>query len=259
MNTIHVAVDFSILLHSNYHVLKKIGEPTGKGLAEMCLSSINKLVMDISLRFKRRSEIYVCTDTGDSWRKTLCVGYKSKRVPNDDFLECAYEARSIVAKDFNILEMDGMEADDWGYLMAYYKQPCVLVSNDNDWKQMVLSDDVVYFKFRTKDFYTSMDINPMYEAFEKLVLGCPGDEIPRLLPKGVRRTEVAQMYDRLETLVGPFISYTKAAKMAIADHGYTVDLKRFIINYMVANYSVDTIKKQFESKWNKIESQLRIS
>lgn len=87
-------------------------------------------------------------DAKDStkYRKDLDEKYKSNRTPNWDVIN----AKTVILKllkDLNIfnLEVEGLEADDIGYLMSrMYDNPLLFVTEDVDWYSYITERNYVY-------------------------------------------------------------------------------------------------------------------
>lgn len=243
----NVLIDFSILFYGNAGILQKIsGGLDEERLASMIAVSIDK-ISSTAMDYGRTTAPILCCDNGESWRKKVFPGYKSNRTYSDiSVIRDKMVERFKI--DYDVLSYPEMEADDWAFLISSLsEQSSFLVTNDEDWKQFIKPGSI-YFHFKTKKVLKFGDINPKYEAFYKLVKGCPTDYISSSVPKGTKRVLLDQVYLRCINLdVEQIFNVAQ-------DFGININLDQLKINKQIATYNIDVLK-QFVSM-SKIEDDL---
>jgi hypothetical protein len=178
-------IDMSILINANWYVMQKytyVDDITPEALASKVDSNINTICDKLSDLGYNINEIIMCCDYGESWRKALIPGYKASRTDRPDFRELKQGVEAILANKYEMLKAEGVEADDWAYITTYARSEdnIMLVSADEDYKQMVRRTNIAYYNTREKALYTFDDIDYELEVYKKLLNGCPTDEIPSL-------------------------------------------------------------------------------
>lgn len=250
-----IIVDLSILLYSNYFIIKKdmqAGRLTGYDLAKMVNISVNKLKREMT---SHGVDVVLCLD-GGSWRKDYCRTYKQSRKPD----ELLNEAKKVVYDTLQFHKMVhhiGMEADDWGFLLSRKYDRGLLVTNDEDWIQFI-RPGMPLMNFRSKQVITHKDVDVLWEQFLKISKGCPSDEIPPAVMKGTYTTKIRNAYNHWKVLRSandPDYELHDQMFDAFVDVGVDVNMDQLKENVVVASYSIDLLKKVFSKDWDSILSK----
>jgi len=223
-------IDVNNIYHRDYHIVidsKKLDindKESQEILIDKFIDSIERLCNGFNKLFPYFDYI-VCIDSS-SFRKTLYKEYKGNRKRKQDaFYHTLDICEEVLRKNkkYKVLRIDSLEADDLLMLCRekFKEDYKILVSNDGDIRQLVDETTFVYtanslnMKLYCKnkldvpenlsdelhDIVTEID--PDFVKFEKLMLGCKGDNIPRLLPprNGMKKVErIYNNYIRLKDL-----------------------------------------------------------
>ena len=233
-----VAIDISNTYHKSYAIVSNYPD-FDITQEKWQLTLGRKFVTDllsIVKKFPSAKQVILAFDAKDNFRKSLSVEYKAHRSrKQQEFYDVLQEIHDILAeKGLNCAKIDGLEADD---IMALCNESAgdmfsVLVSNDEDLRQLV-SENTVVFTANTNNFKLFCDkvhtvakhfpdfiqaaqsIDPDLIFFEKLFLGCDGDNVKRLLPKGHGPKKVQAIYEKL--------NYTDLSiEQVLKDFGYDI-------------------------------------
>ena len=164
--------------------------------------------------------VICCYDSQENFRKSLYVNYKSNRVKKE---ESFYNVLNHTIKIFNelgfiVAQINKLEADDaiglWVKKLA--GEVNVILSADEDCRQL-LDEKVIIYNNNSKDkrfyYYSKHDEvvlypyekskhlfeNPHWILFKKMVLGCEGDMVPKLLRGRIgEATLKKKIFDRIQ-------------------------------------------------------------
>lgn len=213
-----IAIDISNCYHKSYAIVSNY---SGFDITEEKWQLVlgRKFITDllsILKKFEDRTEVILCFDASNYFRKQISPDYKGTRSKKQqEFYDVINEMFDLlVSKNLNCIKIDGLEADDILALCAESAKNIftVLVSNDEDIRQLVDGNTVVFTanSNNLKVFCDSINtvgkniptmvglskvINPDIIFYEKLLLGCSGDNVKRLLPKGHGPAKVRKIFD----------------------------------------------------------------
>ena len=215
----NLIIDINNAFHKSYHISKKM---YGDKINEKLM--FNKFIIDLfsTIRlFKERNnieKIICCFDSENIFRKVIYPNYKSNRSKQDDSFYSVFNySKEYLSKiGFIVSCLDGLEADDLiGLWVDELKdQICCIISNDEDVRQLI-DDNVCVFNNQStrKLLYIHQDtfklnvilkeaieyekVNPKFILASKIVLGCSGDMVPKLLKGRVgEKTFRKKIYDQ---------------------------------------------------------------
>jgi len=214
---LNINFDFSNLFHKSYHVTKHMKKDFDLSKDTHYATFIRKLFIDFCATVRFLSDghtinnIFICFDDG-TFRKDFCDKYKASRLPKEqDFYKAMDECYKIFhSKKLNALRITGLEADDLVGLVSRASSSDILniiVSMDEDTHQLVSNNTIIYNNnsqkkkifihgtqsginvknYLEQQFKNEIPItliSPFEILMQKVFLGCEGDEVQRLLPKG---------------------------------------------------------------------------
>lgn len=157
---------------------------------EECGIFARKLMNDIAavVRMFTPNEVFLIMDSKNPWRSDICENYKGTRKRDNINIANVMSTMSEVSKNleskgFRILKVDRAEADDLAALFIEYTNKntdnsVILVSSDEDWRQLVSYDNathrfvcvynpVVNNKSKNK-FYGTKEFMDWYFTFDKM-------------------------------------------------------------------------------------------
>lgn len=161
--------------------------------------------------------IYFAFDS-EPWRKKVDRTYKANRsAKHPEFYRLLSECYNILdSKDYlNAVKIDQLEADDIICLIndLHFDERNLIVSNDRDLLQLVSDTTFVFtangqnYKCYCRDIKNlkhhpslitiAKNIDPQFVAFEKILLGDDGDNVSRILPRGMGIKKVEALYAKM--------------------------------------------------------------
>lgn len=159
----------------------------------MVLNSLRSYRSKFALKY---GDLVICTDSGDSWRKTVYPYYKANRKKDREESSLDWESifeglREIRADlrtyfPYKVIEVQGAEADD---IIGYYchkhgtdlpgGEQIMIISGDHDFKQLHRYMNVEqYDPVRSKKI---VENNPEDYLLEHIIKGDRGDGVPNVL------------------------------------------------------------------------------
>lgn len=242
-----IVFDTSILLHSHYHVLKKQFDKVNPDeFYKRIMSTVDATLFELTRKKLSIGELTFCVDSR-SFRYDIFPNYKGSR-PDKKDLENLFDIMiERLSKKFTCIKNDKLEADDIAYLFSRKHDNCILVSEDNDYLQMIdKSRNVFMYKpFKRK---LIQDCDNYYESLEKLLLGCSSDSIPKCLVGRVGKKILKTHYDSVIDEENIFKSLIES----LSQKNITLNREQFKINSLITLYSVDNYKgfiTNFEQLW----------
>ena len=134
----NLIIDGNYILNKNVFALTRINELHGNLEA-----SLHQSLKTFS-SFYGFTNIYLVSDSGESWRKKLYSEYKGTRKKSDDIdwnfvFESYNNFKADVPPRVKVLERKFIEGDDWiSHLVTNNRDACTLIiSNDHDIKQLI--------------------------------------------------------------------------------------------------------------------------
>lgn len=153
----NLIIDGNYLLNKNVFALTKINELHGNLEA-----SLHASIKTFSSWYGF-TNIFLVSDSGESWRKQLYSEYKAQRSKSDDIdwgfvFESYNNFKNDTSPRVKVLERKYIEGDDWiSHLIRTNEDACTLVvSNDHDLKQLIKFTTSPYqsMVFMTNEMYT---------------------------------------------------------------------------------------------------------
>jgi len=246
-----IVFDTSILIHRNYHSLKK---KTKNITANMLYNRIVESIASTLLRVSSNHKFIIghtvmCLDS-DSFRYQIYPGYKAGRNKNRSgqlsrLLPQIYEK---LEEEYDCIKHDGLEADDLCYLFSEKYGNCVLISEDGDFLQMANLKNKVFvyqpFKRRLME-----DSDRYFEALEKLLIGCTSDKIPKAYTGVLGVTKLKKYYE--EAKHSPNV-LTEVIRKIEEPGKVKIKKTQLNINRMIAVYDLSNYRNfvpNFEELW----------
>ena len=215
-----IAIDISNCFHKSYAIVSNY-EGFDINQEKWQLTLGRKFVTDvlsIIKKFDNYTKVILCFDSSNYFRKQLRPDYKGNRTKKEQsFYDLLNELENVLLqKGLNVLKINGLEADDLLALISEQnKDFTVLVSNDEDVRQLVSNNTVVFtantsnLKVYCNNIHTvarnipqhidlAVQVNSDLILYQKLFLGCTGDNVERLLPKGQGPKKVEKIYELVE-------------------------------------------------------------
>lgn len=273
-----VAIDISNTYHKSYSIVSNY---EGFDITETKwqLTLGRKFVTDllsIVKKFPEATQVILCFDSAGNFRKTLSTEYKAQRSKKaQEFYDLLHEIHGILkSKNINCAKIDGLEADDLLALCHESKGNMftVLVSNDEDIRQLVDDSTVVFtassinYKVfcntvkavakNIPDFVsTATVVDPTLIQYEKLFLGCDGDNVKRIFPRGKGPKAVKQVHELVYK--GEY-----DLENALKQFGY--EISNNVINeqmklvFLGSNYMPQNLSEEFYNKINNFTQSLKV-
>jgi len=161
---------------------------------------------------KDYGDTIIACDASGNWRKEVFPQYKANRKKSRDASlfdwDAAFEILNEVREElrnnfpYKLIQINGCEADDIIGTLAYNTQEfgqfenVVIISNDNDFAQLQVMDNVKQFGPLQKKFI--VEKNPKLKLLTHIFKGDAGDGVPNVLSgdnvfvEGTRQTPVSQ-------------------------------------------------------------------
>jgi hypothetical protein len=138
------------------------------------------------------SEVILAIDDKHTWRKSKYPRYKesrqkTKKESKHDWEEIYLHMDSFAAElkhcmPFKVIKVANSEADDIiAVLVKKLKTPCLIVSGDEDFNQLLINDDIKIYDPYSKEFHTNKTVNAKEFLLEKIFCGQKKDDIPNIL------------------------------------------------------------------------------
>lgn len=200
----NIIVDINNAFHKSFFVYKNIYKE--EKINEKLL--FNKFITDFMYSCRLFADkhsvekIICCYDSESSFRKLFYPQYKSNRVKKDDsfYNVMNYSMKYFSDLGFIVTQIKDLEADDCVglWIDALKNQINYILSADEDVRQL-LNEKTIIYNNNSKDkrfyHYTKHDElkfipfpgskvifeNPNWILFKKMILGCDGDMVPKLL------------------------------------------------------------------------------
>lgn len=215
----NIIVDINNAFHKSYHILKAYSADKldSKSLLEKFIQDFSYSIRLFN-KVNKLDKIICCIDSETNFRTKFFPGYKSNREKKDIFFYEALNAaeRFLINQGFIVTKIDGFEADDciglWCKQLKH-EMTCIL-SADEDIRQLIDENIYVYnnnskykmfyLKLGSKQVYSLLGVNaivayedPFWVLFKKMIFGCEGDMVPRLMKKGVGEIRLKQkLFDK---------------------------------------------------------------
>jgi 5'-3' exonuclease len=204
-------IDISLIAHRNlFSILKQINQYNDYSiLRHVMLQSIFAQIR----KFNAES-VYICFDTGKSWRKQYSAFYKAQRkearekhsessgVEWDKFYEILDSLRTELKENFPfyVYGINSLEADDIVAYLVSNSDPedeKIIVTSDRDYVQLLQYPNTkLYDPIRSK--FIKSD-NPLHDLQVKIVIGDNSDNIPAIAPRtGIKTAEKMIMSGELD-------------------------------------------------------------
>tara|TARA_B110000444_G_C18313114_1_gene354942 strand:- start:27 stop:479 length:453 start_codon:yes stop_codon:yes gene_type:complete len=103
-------------------------------------------------------------------------------------------------KDVQFIRIDHMEADDIAFILTrHLKNDITIVTNDNDYLQMLNEKTKIVNLPSFNDISTRCQNDPRVGLLTKVLCGDPSDTIPGIVSKTVAKTLILQTEAEIET------------------------------------------------------------
>lgn len=242
-----LAIDMSNIYHRSYSILSNYDDFDIND-KEWQKKLIEKFIIDIfSLcrKFGKIDEIFLCFDSANYFRKQIDTQYKANRTRKEQvFYDIQNKCLEVFKQNnLNCLKIEGLEADDLLALCSESTESfTILISNDEDIRQLADHKTVIFTanSLNSKIFYSVSNddlrliniherlftqVDPYFTLFCKLLVGCDGDNVPRIVKSGIGPKTLERMYE----------------KVILEDLGFEKGLKFF--NIQIDN---EILQKQFK-------------
>jgi 5'-3' exonuclease len=222
------------------------------------------ILYNIIKYYKKFSNVYVylCLESKKSFRKEIFDDYKKDRKIDEDlknFLKENYMklVNMLSFFDINVVEYEGLEADDLIYLLIYYldrkNNDIYVFSNDSDLLQCkLINSDITFIDFRDVSVINK-DIEEIKRIIlRKVVYGDRTDGIKNIFNNDRRISR--RMFDNIKSLDD---LYKMADEYGIRDNlerniklilfninNYDNDIRKYIINVLKHSNTFFSNKKR---------------
>lgn len=187
-------IDFNNLAIRNYFGAKEIIEDPNNIQWGLWRYNVFNQIYQPLWKIKNVKEIILAVDDSNSWRKSFYSRYKESRRKNRDNSvhdwKQIYKHLNVLASEFKhhmpfkVLKVKNAEADDViAVLVKNFTNPCIIVSGDEDYLQLLRRTDV-----RLYDPYKHVllpenpeDFNPKDFLLEAVFCGQKKDDIPNII------------------------------------------------------------------------------
>lgn len=243
-----VAIDVSIFIYANYHIVKKFADKIDYDkFSSKLIAQFENLILKVSKDYPVQ-QVLLCVDS-HNFRKDIYPDYKGTREDNKEItmLKEQVVLRLLENKDWNVVRHLGLEADDLLYLIGKKYDRTVIVSNDNDCKLM-LRKDVVFYKYRDEQFIEFDEEVVKKEKYHKTLFGDAGDSVPRLAPKGKGDKSFNALFKKYKHL-----KQSEFYDMVCEEWG--IDMSGIVLNMYLCNYNT-VVYKKYVSNFEEIYEQL---
>lgn len=206
----HLYVDYSYMCYRSLHAIKKDIKTMGYGI-------LRHIILKNIFYFTKKYQpdaVYICCDTGKSWRKKIYEAYKGQRkdardkqdIDFDKFYDMMNGVKDEIREylPFIVVDVDTLEADDIiGIMVTRHPEiEKVMVTADADYHQLLQYPNVVmYDPFRSKEISLSR-AEAMLALEKKILIGDKSDNIPAVRPRlGVKTAEKMIASGEVEELI----------------------------------------------------------
>ena len=162
-------------------------------------------------------KVILCYDSKENFRKKLYANYKSNRSKKEEsfYNVLNYTKEYFKKQGFIVSQVDQLEADDLIGVWVNHlgdETNCIL-SADEDCRQLLNANTFIYNNnSRDKRYYYIYDslvepilnakhifVNPDFILFSKMILGCEGDMVPKLLRGRIgEKTLKKKIFDKIQ-------------------------------------------------------------
>lgn len=203
-----------------------------------------------------------CFDSSTSLRERIFPQYKQGRI-KDEASNCLWEQKERMRKEIlpmlgfaNVFCQEGYEADDLiGRLCGQWKEPCVIISTDQDLYQLLEEGRVSQYDpwkdiTVTESLFTSRwKIDPRRWAYAKALAGDTSDNIDGVSGVGLKTA--------IRYLNGKLGIGTKAYKSICLDKEiYLRNLKLVRLPFEGCDYETARPDSLSSMKWGEVEKKL---
>lgn len=138
------------------------------------------------------TEVILAVDDKHTWRKSKYPRYKESRKKNKkdskhDWEQIYLHMNSLAAElkhhmPFKVIKIANSEADDViAILVKKLRTPCLIISGDEDFNQLLTNDNIKIYDPYSKEIHTNKTINARDFLLEKIFCGQKKDDIPNIL------------------------------------------------------------------------------
>lgn len=251
-----IAIDVSNIYHRAYAVVSGY-ENFNIQRKKYQIMLFKKFMTDITsivrnIRQNADDTVILCFDSKHYFRTNIDNKYKGNRAKKtQEFYDIINYIFTILNRhNLNAVKIDLLEADDLLCLSSNIDEEfTVLVSNDADIRQLVNENVVVYTANSLNNKVYCSDLNVVknklpkyykiaekidvdYLKLEKLLLGDIGDNVSRIIRKGIGSSKIKKLYETMKGfsdienhLENPYFSidfdeYKKQLKLVILNRDY---------------------------------------
>lgn len=184
--------DFHNITIRNFFGAKEILEDPDNPAWGLWRYNVFNQIYQALWKIKNVREVVIACDSTKSWRKSFYPRYKeSRKKKKDDKIDWheLYKQINNLASElkhyfpFNVIRVQSAEADDIiGVLVKKMKNPCIIVSGDEDYQQLLKYKRVKIFDPYSHEFLPKSDDFDVKDfLIEKILCGQKKDDIPNIL------------------------------------------------------------------------------
>ena len=187
-----ILIDLNQVLISNLMAQTR-GKAENLPNKEMVRHMVINSLRGFNLKFKSEygSNIVLCADAGDPWRRDIYPNYKHARRKGrvdsatdwDNIFNMITEIKNEIAENFPYVMMyvEKAEADDIiATLVKHTNEPIMIISGDKDFIQLQTKTNVKQYSPIQKKF-VGEDVDPKIFLHEQIIKGDRSDGIPNIL------------------------------------------------------------------------------
>lgn len=215
-----ILMDFSGTVHAAVHVDISNNKDTSE---EFLRHLILNQIKNINKKFhKKYGELIICLDSKNGyWRRDIFPYYKAKRKAVRDASDIDWNTvfcyidkiidELVEYMPYKVLRVPKLEADDvigtlaieqpWNKDSMFDDEPCLIVSNDHDFRQLHCIPNVEQYFPASKVAKIIHEANPKHYLIEHILKGDAGDGVPNVrsnrntfVTEGIRQKPVSAKY-----------------------------------------------------------------
>ena len=218
--------------------------------------------------------VICCMDGRQNWRKNVDPEYKGNRTKNEPEFYSVRDECAKYLKDagFIISHSEMLEADDliaiWSKFISSNNEECLILSSDKDIRMLVDHNVAVYsnnskyaeiyykeplswfHKFSSPQTITYQEVSPKWIVFEKTLMGDAGDNVPKILKRGVGYKRCVKLYNDCRSYLSDYKNvYSICKDQDVFDNDLTEELflrNKQLIDLTNFNGPLNVVKRMHE-------------
>jgi len=223
--------------------------------------------------------VICCMDGRNNWRKNVDPEYKGNRERKEpEFYQVREECARYLKNAGFIISHDAMlEADDlvaiWSKFISINGEECLILSSDKDIRMLVNENVAVYSNnsklaeiyykeplswfgnFSSSQLITYQEVSPKWIVFEKTLMGDSGDNVPKILKRGVGYKRCVKLFNDCKSHLSDYGKvYEICKEQDVFDDDLTEKLflrNKKLIDLTSFNGPLNVVKRMYEEAIDK--------